>query len=373
MEQENSTILLKKMSSSYKLIIPPDVESKIRHLCNRISNVEWSGTLFYNYSGSMEANDLVITCLDIFVMDIGSSTYTEFDMSADVIAYMCDKPELLDAQMGLIHSHNNMSTFLSGTDTNTLLAEGKDRNHFVSLIVNNAGTYTAAITRKITSSKMIKESCKYDTFKGETVENVKEYETETTTVEYFMLDIDKQSNNPSFPDVDKRLEEIKAVKAKPKFAYNTAYARTLFDTEDKKLVEEEKKVPVIYNSTEDVPEITVFDIPEEVLRRTVLQLLTGSIVIKDTTRIDINTWVRSMPSLFGERFGKDKKGITDYALWADSYIEFLFHDVEPEDLTAEEEDNWFTQFGIAVTEVLNKLPTNIYINTLIETLSKWTM
>lgn len=82
-------------------------------------------------------------------MDIGTQAYTEFDMNPDVIAYMCENPELLDCQMGLIHSHNNMSTFFSETDTATLKEEGRDRNNFVSLIVNNAGTYTAAITRRV--------------------------------------------------------------------------------------------------------------------------------------------------------------------------------------------------------------------------------
>lgn len=94
---------------NHKIIIPENVEKKIRYICNRVWNTEWSGTLFFNYSGSFENNDLTITCKDIYVMDIGTQTYTEFDMSPDVISYMTENPELLDCQMGLIHSHNNMS------------------------------------------------------------------------------------------------------------------------------------------------------------------------------------------------------------------------------------------------------------------------
>ena len=45
-----------------------------------------------------------------------------------------------------------------------LKEEGIDRNHFVSLIVNNAGTYTAAITRKVTSQKIGKNNFSYPTF-----------------------------------------------------------------------------------------------------------------------------------------------------------------------------------------------------------------
>lgn len=102
METQKVLNLVKKQPT-YKIIIPAEVERKIRHLCQRVPNVEWSGTLFFTHEGSMEENNLVITCRDIFVMDIGSAGYTEFDMSPDVISYMVDKPELLDMQMGLIH------------------------------------------------------------------------------------------------------------------------------------------------------------------------------------------------------------------------------------------------------------------------------
>ena len=89
-------------------------------------------------------------------MDIGTEASTEFDMTPDVISYMTDN-DLLDYQVGLIHSHHSMSTFFSGVDTNTLLEEGIDRAHFVSLIVNNKGSYTAGITRRVTATYNIKE------------------------------------------------------------------------------------------------------------------------------------------------------------------------------------------------------------------------
>lgn len=109
MEQQQNLPQLEHLSSSYKMIIPKNVEDKFRYLCNTMPNVEWSGTLFYDYIGSIETDDLVISCKDILLMDIGSSTYTEFDMSPDVIAYMTEHPELLDCQCGLFHSHNSMA------------------------------------------------------------------------------------------------------------------------------------------------------------------------------------------------------------------------------------------------------------------------
>lgn len=107
--EEQKTLSLIKGKYTYKLIIPSDLERKIRHICHKVPNVEWSGTLFFTPEGSMEDGSLVITCRDIYVMDIGSGTYTEFDMSPEVIGYMCDNPGLLGMQIGLIHSHNNMA------------------------------------------------------------------------------------------------------------------------------------------------------------------------------------------------------------------------------------------------------------------------
>ena len=210
--KKTPTLPLVKLDTKYKMIIPPFVEQKIRHLCNRVWEKEWSGTLFYKAEGSFEDGSLVITCADIFVMDIGTAGYTEFDMSPDVMTYMTEHPELMECQMGLIHSHNNMSTFFSATDTATLKEEGRDRNHFVSLIVNNAGSYTAAITRKVKSKRVVNETFSYESFEGVLVEATDNWEEEVEEIQYFHLDITKEGNNYSFPDVDTRLAEIKKAK-----------------------------------------------------------------------------------------------------------------------------------------------------------------
>ena len=105
-EKENMTQRMPpliKRSESYKIIIPASVEKTIRFLCENVWSTEWSGVLFYNYSGNFEDGSLEIHCVDIYPMDIGNATYTEFNMSPDVISYMAQKPELLDCKMGLIH------------------------------------------------------------------------------------------------------------------------------------------------------------------------------------------------------------------------------------------------------------------------------
>lgn len=92
-----------KGSSTYKLIVPTEVEEKIRYLIRKFPHTEWSGVLFYTHQGSFENNDLAIICKDIFPMDLGTSGWTEFKMSEDVAAYMAENIELFDCETGLVH------------------------------------------------------------------------------------------------------------------------------------------------------------------------------------------------------------------------------------------------------------------------------
>lgn len=90
------------------MIVPAKVEEKIRYLIRKFPNTEWSGVLFYSHAGGFETNDLVITCEDLYPMDLGTTGFTEFKMTEDVVSYMGENIELFDCQMGLIHSHHTM-------------------------------------------------------------------------------------------------------------------------------------------------------------------------------------------------------------------------------------------------------------------------
>ena len=59
------SLVQKSGTYNYKLIIPAEVERKIRFVCQEVWNTEWSGTLFFTHEGSFENNDLVIRCVDI--------------------------------------------------------------------------------------------------------------------------------------------------------------------------------------------------------------------------------------------------------------------------------------------------------------------
>lgn len=102
--------------SIFKLIVPERVEEKIRYLIRKFPHTEWSGVLFYKHQGTFEDKDLVITCEDIFPMDLGTAGWTEFKMNEDVTAYMAENIELFDCEMGLVHSHHQLGAYFSGQD-----------------------------------------------------------------------------------------------------------------------------------------------------------------------------------------------------------------------------------------------------------------
>nr|DAG90907.1 MAG TPA: Ubiquitin-like protein [Crassvirales sp.] len=391
------SLVQKSGTYNYKLIIPAEVERKIRFACQKVWSTEWSGTLFFTHEGSFENNDLVIRCVDIYIMDIGTQAYTEFDMNPDVISYMCENPELLDCQMGLIHSHNNMSTFFSGTDTATLKEEGRDRNNFVSLIVNNAGSYTAAITRRI-KSKQVMESVSYEFFGDGEKQDTKECVSDADEIEWFYLKIEKEGENYSFPDMAARLEEIKQAKAeraekakkaqtpiyqggyKPVIAnsYNTKAGPANFVKNE---VDEPKVVqPTLFSDTDDLPFDDNYNLPygqvtfdKVTLKSLVLQLITGSIIISNDSKIDISKWAKSMPALYEKRFGKGKEGMKNFKMWADTYAEYLTWYVTDEKL----EELGFDETEICaicahdMIEELTKLPENDYIKGYIDALQKY--
>ena len=210
-----------KRSSIYKLIVPENVEEKIRYLLRKFPSTEWSGVLFVTHQGSFENNDLVITCKDIYPMDLGNAIFTEFTMNEDVAAYMSENIDLFDCDLQLIHSHHQMSTQPSGTDLNTLKEEGNERNCFVSLIVNNAGKYYAAITRKIQTKSEVtvkKLGTSYEFF-GDGSKEL-EHKDETTTkviekeiIEYFDLEVERHEVSNSLAYLDDRFDEIMEKKA----------------------------------------------------------------------------------------------------------------------------------------------------------------
>lgn len=167
-------------------------------------------------------------------MDLGNATFTEFKMNEDVAAYMAQNIELFDCEIGLVHSHHQMSTNPSGTDLNTLREEGNERNCFVSLIVNNAGTYYAAITRKVQSKSEVTVKSlgtSYEFF-GEGSKTLINDGTELTKtvdkeyIEYFDLQIERHEFPNTLSYLDTRFEEIENKKKDTPKTHSVYYPQT---------------------------------------------------------------------------------------------------------------------------------------------------
>lgn len=74
---------------------------KIKYLCNKIANVEWSGPLFYSVKGDIsKPKTFQITLEDILPLDMGTKGYTEYDLDNRFIDYLMEKEERTDWNVG---------------------------------------------------------------------------------------------------------------------------------------------------------------------------------------------------------------------------------------------------------------------------------
>ena len=129
------------------------------------------------------------------------------------------------------------------------------------------------------------------------------------------------------------------------------------------------KGTLVEGDIEDFEYLEDIEYNEDLTRSIVLQLITGSIIISNTTKLDVNKWVNSMPSLYRSRFGNDMELFKD---WAMQFIEYLISTSLDEDL-AQELDNTELAYICAnsVQKELKKLNRNPYINTYIDILETY--
>lgn len=372
----------------FKIVIPVEVEKKIRFLCKNIWNVEWSGVLFYKVEGSFEDKSLTIRCTDLFPMDIGTGAYTEFSISSDIATYMVDHPELLQegVYQGLIHSHNNMATFFSGTDIATLKEEGNDRAHFVSLIVNNAGEYTAGITRKY---KCVQKKYTYPTWNNELKEGVDIGEEE---LEWFNLSVVFENEPEDYEtEMAARIKEIKESK---KGAVTPVYKGTNYPLhgnygkstpltkevgytvpmdEGRYYEKGNKQFPVRQSELpfdqfeEDSSEIPYgrIIVDPDIVQSIVKQLVTSSIIISNESAVDIKKWAGSMEILYRRRFGDVK----NFEHFASNYVDFLINYTYDENVMKKinnDDSVMAALLAYYVKEELNELPKNPWLNVYIK-------
>ena len=374
-----------KKDNRYKLIITPSLEEKIRFLCARFPNNEYSGVLFYDYTGRFEDNSLVLTAKDFCLMDYGSATYTEFDSSPEICTYMIEN-NLLECQQALCHSHNVMCTNPSGTDLNTLVEEGSFRNNFLSLIVNNAGNYTAMLTRKVKHIPHVTEILEYEFFGEGTINlGTDEYDAvESYEIEYFFLDIEKPTVNISYTNLFDRINEISNNKVINISSKNESF-KTINNPNANLIISPTVQEPILEGKlpfeglskpkaeVDEEEELIDYDsvkFNNNQLNSITKQLLMGSPIFNPK---DLNEWVDKMPTAFSKRFGEGQKGLANYKAFIGYFVEFLLSEAFDEDLAEEGymEDYQMPICAYGVLQKLHQFKSNSFLNIIEEEVERF--
>ena len=210
-------------TNNIKLGITSTLESMIRFMCSKSPNLEWSGFVFYKINKMPDSfNKVELTAFDMLVMASGTSSYTNFDYSADLIKYMRDKEYLgKSIYYGLIHSHHNMRPIPSETDFSTMEKEGLSRTHFLSLIVSNRDGYNAYFTRKVIVEKKESACYTYDSFDKKAIVYTDKSYSKYNAVEIYKVGTisfifpNMKELNDRFDEILKRDKEEKAKLQKP--------------------------------------------------------------------------------------------------------------------------------------------------------------
>lgn len=306
-------------------------------------------------------------------------------------------------------SHNTMATFYSGTDLNTLKVEGADRNHFLSLIVNNAGEYTAAITRKIKSISTGTSAVSYNTFGNIEVNGgTTSFEQESFYVEYYPLEItvEKIPEEPK-SELELRLEEVKnsaksyinrpknwdtftpkwgntvipasspnVVKTetiaadKPKYTQLTLFDDKEYSVETPAAVEvKEDDNGLLYSNLDVSIPYGSSHVDKEVIDNTIKQVITGDIFSIYKNNIDLDKWVNNMEKLYDKRFNSPAN--EDFGYWVDSIVEWLSSEVEDPKFKNEDVDVKAALWAYDVIVELDKMPANPYLDYIIKAFERW--
>lgn len=326
--------------------------------------MEWSGVLFYTHTGTFEDNNLEIHCEDFFPMDLGEATFTQFKNDESVVSYIAENMELFDCELGLCHSHNQMSCFFSGTDTSTLRSEGNDTNCFVSLIVNNAGSYCAAITRKIKQKTEVitkSEGLKYEFF-GEGNVQVDTPATSTQifdeeVIQYFMLDVEREVIDNPYDFLDKRFDEIetqKKAQAKPAFAstrtasaierdadfYDWMHSSRKESVETKMVLPAREQTLFTEQEMAEMTDVSKWEPDPTIIHHLVCQMVACSLII-DTERFDLEQWiVKHMNKKYLEIFGTEGTESPQFHEYKEFIVEFMINQYNGADTPPEVYDDW---------------------------------
>lgn len=281
-------------------------------------------------------------------MDIGSGGYTEFKTNFDVFQYQVNSG-LLDCYTGLIHSHNQMNCFFSGQDVYTLEDNAPDMNRFFSLIVNNAGEYKAAITRKNNIVlEEIKRTITYKSFEDKEFHSENrfnkvgesEYIAEYVSIEKESPVLSKEALNflsTQFNEIQERKikeEEERAKKAASFTPYQLSFnwrQGSDFDLDKNPVTKEEPMVAVNHQSLYNGD-----------LNRFITHMgnifVTGILTLPVNTALNIKSWVNEkMNKHFKARFKNPKSRAFEAYLEVMMYVIETNFDIYNEEAPAQQE------------------------------------
>ena len=219
-----------------------------------------------------------------------------------------------------------MQAFFSGTDMETLRKEGADTNHFVSLVVNNAGDYCAAITQKIHHNLSITDNIICKTFNNEEYNSgVTTIEEEKDEVQIFKLNIIKESVEES--DLELRINELldkkkESVNNYPWYNRQYDYTNPVYN-----------KIPDYTNTNANQLKLPFGEFSEaddkkykptntDILK-SIKQLITLDLFAGYKSSIDIDKWISNMENLYSRRF----KDINDFEYAVDITVDLLADEI----------------------------------------------
>lgn len=130
-----------------------------------------------------------------------------------------------------------MSVFFSGEDENTILKEGADRVHFLSLVVNNAGDRIAALTRRVRKVITVADEG-YQTFDGMVVTGKPSTVCERDVIEMVYADITTEGERDDSSRLKELLDRQRVVNGKVNSKINAQ--PSLFDNYDQYRIKVEK-------------------------------------------------------------------------------------------------------------------------------------
>lgn len=201
--RERRSQLILNSDKKIQLKISERLQTEVLYLCSRINSVEWSGTLFYRIEeGGIDQEKCTIVAEFVYLQNIGTSTYTEYEFGSEYFKLLMEHPELMDMKQGHIHSHQHMQVFFSGTDNAELIDNAPNHNYYLSLIVNNANEMCANLAYQVKEISTINSTVvKYfekrnelgELVKSESVETIVPSEKIESVVYYYECDIIKPS------------------------------------------------------------------------------------------------------------------------------------------------------------------------------------